>query len=159
MLIPLPPPNGPDGGGLPSSAEQPLTFKCNKTDCTFEADTSQKLAIHMFKIHQVKSIWKNYIILRWLQVKVVGCEVVGCKFAEVMHHITKGNAGYIPQNKICSRKFSQGSSIGRTSSKSTWASSGFNTSSFWWCLSRFTPTSQSKPKPSNALYTLWAGQA
>ena len=114
------PPSGPDkGGGPPSPAEQPLTFKCTKAECTFEADTSQKLAIHMFKIHQVKSIWKNYIILRWLQVKVVGCEVVGCKFAEVMHHITKGNAGYIPQNKICSRKFSQGSSIGRTSSKST----------------------------------------
>ena len=113
------PPGGPIGGGPPISSEQPLTFKCNRTDCIFEADTSQKLAIHMFKIHQVKSIWKNYIILRWLQVKVVGCEVVGCKFAEVMHHITKGNAGYIPQNKICSRKFSQGSSIGRTSSKST----------------------------------------
>ena len=61
MLIPLPPPSGQSGGGLPSSSEQLLTFKCNRTDCIFEADTSQKLAIHMFKVHQVKSIWKNYL--------------------------------------------------------------------------------------------------
>jgi len=55
------PPGGPNGGGPPSYSEQPLTFKCNRTDCIFEADTSQKLAVHMFKVHQVKSIWKNYL--------------------------------------------------------------------------------------------------
>ena len=55
------PPLGPKEEGLPSSTEQPLTFRCNRDDCTFEADTSQKLAVHMFKVHQVKSIWKNYL--------------------------------------------------------------------------------------------------
>ena len=53
------PPIEPNGGGPPSSSEQPLTFNC--TLCNFESDTCQKLAIHKFKVHKVKSVWGNYL--------------------------------------------------------------------------------------------------
>ena len=48
------PPMGPS-----SSHEQPATFACGHEGCPFLASSKQQLAIHSFKVHEVRSIWKN----------------------------------------------------------------------------------------------------
>ena len=43
------------------SSEQPATFACCVEGCPFSAPSKQLLAMHSFKVHQVKSVWKNYL--------------------------------------------------------------------------------------------------
>ena len=51
----------PAGPGTRSSSEQPVSFSCSQTGCPFKTATKQQLTVHMFKIHKIKLIWKNYL--------------------------------------------------------------------------------------------------
>ena len=44
-----------------SSPEQPATFVCSFDGCPFMAPSKQQLSMHLFRIHKVKSVWKNYL--------------------------------------------------------------------------------------------------
>jgi hypothetical protein len=46
--------------GVPSSSE-PAILPCPVDGCTFSAKSKQQMAMHAFKVHKVKSIWKNYL--------------------------------------------------------------------------------------------------
>ena len=51
----------PVGPGSRCSSEQSATFSCSQIGCPFKTATKQQLAVHMFKIHKIKSMWKNYL--------------------------------------------------------------------------------------------------